>query len=250
MATSASYQATFAGFAKRGIERKQAAALMQLSVQLAMDARDEFWDDLANRQGRLKPLVAASIGPYGAYLTGGAEYSGDYGLTLQQLMDFHAPRLEVLAASGADVLACETIPSLLETEALVRLLEENVQLAAWVSCSCGDGLRLWHGESLSEVVELVNQCNTVVATGVNCTAPHWVESLLLSVADLSTKPLLAYPNRGEQWDGVNMCWVEGSGVETFDSLVPRWYAAGARLIGGCCRTTPADISAIATSITR
>jgi homocysteine S-methyltransferase len=127
-------------------------------------------------------------------------------------------------------------------------LEGYPHLPAWVSCSCGDGLRLWHGEPLSAVVELVNGCDTVVATGVNCTAPQWVESLLLSVADLSTKPLSAYPNRGEQWDAEAMCWVEGSGVKGFDVLAQRWYAAGARLIGGCCRTTPADIAEIAAAL--
>ena len=218
---------------------------MRLSVEVAIDARDQFWNEHAHGSGRQRPLVAASIGPYGAYLTGGAEYSGNYGLTLAQLMEFHAPRLEVLVGSGADLLACETVPSLLEVEALVRLLEQFGHPAAWISCSCQDGLRLWHGELLREVIELANACEGVVAAGVNCTAPQWVESLLLSVRDSARLPLLAYPNRGELWDAAAMCWIEGSGVAGFNELVPRWYGAGARLIGGCCRTTPADIAAIA-----
>lgn len=250
VATSASYQATFEGFDRKGIGRAEAARLMRLSVALAMEARDQFWADAANRTGRLRPLVAASIGPYGAYLANGAEYSGDYGLSRQQLMDFHAPRLEVLAQSGADLLACETIPTLLEVEALVRVLEEFPGVYAWLSCSCGDAARLRHGEPLVEVVKLANACEQVVAVGVNCTAPHLIEPLLQSVHATAKKPLMAYPNRGEGWDPIAKCWIAGSGVEKFDELARRWHAAGARLIGGCCRTTPADIQEMAAAFGR
>lgn len=246
--TSASYQATFVGFARRGIEHDDAARLMRLSVELAMDARDRFWADAANRVGRRKPLVAASVGPYGAFLANGAEYTGDYGLSLQELIDFHQPRLEVLAQSGADLLACETVPSLLEVEALVHVLGELPGVAAWISCSCGDEMNLWHGEPLRAVVEVVNACDQVVAVGVNCTAPHLVEPLLLSVQGIVQKPLVAYPNRGEGWDAAAKCWVAGSGVDEFSRLAQSWYAAGARLIGGCCRTTPQDIATMAATL--
>jgi homocysteine S-methyltransferase len=250
VATSASYQATFDGFARRGLSHDEAAALMRLSVDLAIQARDRFWDEPAHREGRIKPLVAASVGPYGAYLTGGAEYTGDYGLSLKQLVDFHAPRFEVLANSGADLLACETVPSLLEVEALLRVIEAFPNVSVWLSCTCADGIHLAHGEPLADVVSMVNENKQIVAVGVNCTAPRWVEPLLLSVREMTEKPLVAYPNRGEQWDAVAMCWVEGSGVDEFAELALRWYAAGARLIGGCCRTTPDDITAMAAALGR
>jgi homocysteine S-methyltransferase len=250
VATSASYQATFAGFARRGFGHDEAARLMRLSVELAIEAREAFWDEQGHRARRQKPLVAASVGPYGAYLTGGAESTGDYGLTLQELVDFHRPRMEVLASSGADLLACETVPSLLEIEALVRVLAEFPHVHAWLSCSCRDGEHLCHGEPLADVVALANSCEQVVAVGVNCTAPQWVEALLMSVRATSTKPLLVYPNRGEGWDPVAMCWIGESGVKEFDELALQWYGAGARLIGGCCRTTPADIAAMAAAFGR
>ncbi len=96
--TTASYQATFEGFARRGLDHEQAAELMRLSVRLALEARDAFWAEPANRAGRVRPLVAASVGPYGAYLADGSEYRGDYGLSVAELMDFHRPRMAVLAA--------------------------------------------------------------------------------------------------------------------------------------------------------
>ena len=250
VATSASYQATFKGFARRGLDAGAAVALMQLSVELAIQARDAFWAVSEHRVGRLRPLAAASVGPYGAFLADGSEYRGDYGLSLDELMEFHRPRMAVLANSGADLLALETVPSLLEAEALVRLLPEFPNAYAWLSCSCADGTHLSHGEPFSAVVKLANECEQVVAVGVNCTAPEWIESLLLSVQTIARKPLLVYPNRGEGWDPVAKCWISATGTDDFQALAQRWVAAGARLIGGCCRTTPADIEAMAAALGR
>lgn len=244
VATSASYQATFAGLARRGLSAAQAAELMLLSVRLAQEARDQFWAIPDHRAGRLCPLVAASIGCYGAYLADGSEYHGAYGLSRQQLQDFHGPRLAVLARSGADLLALETLPCLLEGEALVRLLAEFPDVPAWLSFSCRDEERVHNGERLAECVALANECPQVVAVGLNCTAPHLVEGLLRSLAGVTNKPLLAYPNSGEGWDAGARRWLPASSWNWGDAAVG-WYRTGARLLGGCCRTTPATIREIA-----
>lgn len=254
VATTASYQATFPGFARRGLRHDQAAGLMRLSVTLACNARDqvlEEWKletDVTTPHRRHALLVAASIGPYGAYLADGSEYQGDYGLSVEALMDFHRPRMAVLAASGADLLACETIPCLAEGEALVRLLAEFPGTPAWLSFSCCDEEHVCHGERFADCVALANQSDQIVAVGVNCTPPRFVERLLHSAAGEIAKPLLAYPNSGEAWDAANHCWVAGTGATDFAEPARRWYAAGARLIGGCCRTGPEDIRAIAQAL--
>lgn len=252
VAISASYQATFEGFARRGLKAEQAAGLMRLSVQLAMEARDQFWAEPANRVGRLRPLVAASVGCYGAFLHDGSEYRGDYGLAIAQLIDFHRPRMAVLAASGADLLACETIPCLVEGEALIRLLAEFADMPAWLSFSCCDEQHLCHGEPLAEAIALANQSEQVVAIGLNCTPPHYVAGLLRAVAGVTAKPLLIYPNSGEVWDAATNSWLPGTGLErtAFAGQARHWFRLGARLIGGCCRTTPADIQQIARTLRR
>ena len=242
--TTASYQATFAGFARRGLGHDETAALMRHSVELALAARDHFWADPANRLGRQRPLVAASIGPYGAYLADGSEYRGDYGLSTAELKDFHHPRMAVLAASGADLLACETIPCAEEGEALVQLLAEFAPLPAWLSFSCRSGSEVADGGLFAEAAALANRSEQVLAVGVNCTAPRYVEDLLRAAAGVTAKPLLCYPNSGEAWDPLHNCWVGSSGVTDFRAPAVRWRAAGARLIGGCCRTTPDDIRAL------
>jgi homocysteine S-methyltransferase len=254
VAITASYQATFAGFAQRGLAFDQAADLMRCSVQLAQAACADYWHTVGqaptSTSGRqkLKPLVAASIGPYGAYLADGSEYRGDYGLSVAELRDFHRPRLKVLVEAGADLLACETIPCLAEAEALVQVLAEFPQTVAWLSFSCSDGTHICHGEPLAEGAALADRAEQIVAVGVNCTPPRFVESLLRRAATVTAKPLVAYPNSGERWEAVTNCWLPGSGVTEFGEPARHWYAAGARLVGGCCRTTPADIHTIALAL--
>lgn len=249
VAITASYQASFEGLAQRGLDHAQAANLMRLSVHLALAARSQFVAQQVHLSSTQippsYPLVAASVGPYGAMLHDGSEYRGDYGLTVEQLMAWHRPRLAVLANSGADLLACETIPSLAEGEALVRLLAKFPNTAAWLSFSCCDGEHVCHGERFADCVALANTSAQVVAVGVNCTAPRYIAPLLLQAAQVTQKPLLTYPNRGERWDATAQCWLPGSGVDDFAAAAQQWIAAGARLIGGCCRTTPADIEALA-----
>jgi len=245
VATSASYQASFTGFADRGLNQAQAAELMARSVCLAQEARDLFWSETT--QGRLRPLVAASIGCYGATLHNGSEYRGDYGLTVAQLIDFHRPRLEILANSGADLLACETIPCLIEAEALVRLLPE-FDLPAWIGFSCKDDEHVCHGETLAACLTLADACDQVVALGLNCTPPRLIAGLLESVTDLIRKPLVVYPNRGESWDAEARCWRGENSMLDWGQAARLWYAAGARLIGGCCRTTPDDIRQMAQAL--
>lgn len=245
VATSASYQATFQELAKRGLDATEAAGILRRSVQLAQEARAEFWKNPTHRQGRLFPLVAASIGCYGASLHDGSEYRGDYGLSVIQLVDFHRSRFDVLARSEADLLACETIPCLAEGEALIRLLKEYSQTPGWLSFSCRDEEHVCHGERLAECIAIAEGCANVVAVGVNCTPPQFVSGLLQSISGVTSKPILVYPNSGETWNAEARCW---RGEASFDWSVRAWRDLGARLIGGCCRTTPAHIAAIARAL--
>ncbi|MCB9274575.1 MAG: homocysteine S-methyltransferase [Lewinellaceae bacterium] len=244
VAITASYQASFEGFEKHGLSRQRARSLMQLSVRLAQEARGQFWEAETEREGRVFPLVAASIGPYGAFLADGSEYRGQYGLSAGELADWHRPRLEALLEAGPDLLACETIPCPEEAEALLRLLEEFPEARAWLSFSCRDGRHLNQGERFTEGARIADACPQAIAIGINCTAPQYITALLGEARRVSSKPLLAYPNSGETWDARRHCWIEGSHANGFGKLPLEWYRAGARLIGGCCRTGPEDIKAM------
>jgi homocysteine S-methyltransferase len=213
VATTASYQAP--------------VELAASSVALAREGAEDYggW-------------VAASVGPYGAVLADGSEYRGDYGLSVSELRAFHRPRLDALVGAGPDVLAVETIPCLTEVEALVAELDA-VGFPAWLSLTC-DGVRTRAGEPVAEAFAMARDCAAVVAVGVNCTAPADVPALV-DLAARTGKPVVAYPNSGEAW--IDRRW---TGPAAFSAAeVKGWVAAGARLVGGCCRVGPAEIAGIA-----
>ncbi|RKT82495.1 homocysteine S-methyltransferase [Saccharopolyspora antimicrobica] len=235
IATTASYQASFEGFAARGIERDEAAKLMHRSVELARLAGDV-------EPGRHR-WVAASIGPYGAMLADGSEYRGRYGRTKRELRDFHRPRLEVLAESVPDVFALETVPDVDEAEALVDALD-GVEVPAWLSFTI-DGDRTRAGQPLAEAFAVADDA-AIIAVGVNCSAPEDVLPAIEIARATTEKPVVVYPNSGEVWDAQRRSWT-GRAAPVAD-LARSWQAAGAQLIGGCCRVGPEDISAIAEAL--
>jgi len=244
-AITASYQATIEGFKKRGLNDQEAIALIQKSVKIAIDARDEFWADETNRAGRSKPFIAASVGPYGAFLANGEEYIGNYGLTEKELMDFHRPRMRALIEAGADMLACETIPSLLEAQAIAKLLKEFPNITAWISFSARDEMHISEGPSFADCLRLLDGNPQITAIGINCTSPKYIPSLIREGKKETDKPILVYPNLGERYDAEKNDWDGHPATGSFGEEAKIWYDAGARMIGGCCRTTPEDIRVIA-----
>lgn len=230
IATTASYQGSFEGFAARGLDHRTAARLLHRSVELA---RDAIPDDGKPR------WVAASLGPYGAAQADGSEYRGRYGLTVRQLAAWHRPRLETLADAAPDVLACETVPDIDEAAALVDLIEEQ-SLPAWLSYTI-DGARTRAGQPLEEAFAVAAGIDQLIAVGVNCCDPADVLPAVQIARQVTGKPVVVYPNSGERW--AHGRWV---GQPTYAAaMVPAWIAAGARIIGGCCRVYPADIAAVA-----
>lgn len=242
--TTATYQATFAGFARRGLDQDGAVRLMRLAVELARDARDEHTATVGGRPA----LIAASVGPYGALLADGSEYRGHYGLSDAALADFHRPRLEVLARAGADLIACETLPSRQEAEVLARLLE-GYGLEAWMSFTCRDDMHDAEGEDIARCARSLESCARIVAIGVNCTHPQFVTQLLRRLHAATARALIAYPNSGERYDATRKCWAD-TAAPALAGWARAWQGAGARIIGGCCRTTPAEIAALRAALER
>ncbi|WP_346623406.1 homocysteine S-methyltransferase [Blastococcus montanus] len=237
VATTASYQATAEGFAAAGVDATEAQRLIASSVGLAREGQGGGW-------------VAGSVGPYGAMLADGSEYTGAYlaGTDVAALRAFHRPRMELLAQAGADVLACETVPAAAEVEALVAEAR-SLGVPIWLSLTTvvdDDGVaRTRRGERVDEVFGMAAGIDEVIAVGVNCTAPAAIGPTVAAAATAG-KPVVAYPNSGEAWDAGARRWTGSAGVPPGD--VPGWVAAGARLIGGCCRVRPADIAALAATI--
>ena len=245
---TASYQASRKGLMSRGLSSWEADQLIASSVALAKQARNEF---MADRQDNsMIPLIAASIGPYGATLHDGSEYTGRYDLDEAGLKAFHHERLSVLDRSGADVLACETIPSLAESRALADLLQD-VETPAWISFSCRDAKHICDGTAIREVAELFREHPTVLAVGVNCTPPEFVTELIGELKSVvPDKAIVVYPNSGERYQAKDNSWHGFVSAEDCAASAVEWQQAGAQLIGGCCRIGPEQIRAMGQALSR
>ncbi|KAL8052859.1 hypothetical protein ABFX02_05G032700 [Erythranthe guttata] len=248
---TSSYQATIPGFLSRGLSMEEAESLLTKSVKIAAEARDKFWASVKWKpeNNHNRALIAASIGSYGAYLADGSEYSGNYGptVTLEKLKDFHRRRLQVLVQAGPDLLAFETIPNKLEAQACVELLEEEkVDIPSWICFSSVDGENAPSGESFEDCLRVINKSTRVCAVGINCAPPHFVLSLIQTFKELTGKAIVVYPNSGEIWDGIAKRWLPSKCFddEKFELFATKWRDAGAKLIGGCCRTTPSTVQRV------
>ncbi|GAA3358419.1 homocysteine S-methyltransferase [Streptomyces antimycoticus] len=256
---TSSYQATYEGFAHRGVGHEEATALLRRSVELARTgaeraaaeratARDQAAGDqaaggdrAADDQAAGQVWVAASVGPYGAMLADGSEYRGRYGLSVAELARFHRPRIEALSAAGPDALALETVPDADEAAALLSAVE-GCGVPVWLSYSiAGETTRA--GQPLRDAFALAAGVDQVIAVGVNCCEPSDADRAVEIAADITGKPVVVYPNSGEEWDATARSW---RGRATFDpGRVTAWRDAGARLIGGCCRVGPERIAELA-----
>ncbi|WP_347548285.1 homocysteine S-methyltransferase [Pseudalkalibacillus hwajinpoensis] len=242
-AITASYQATIDGLKARGLNEQESIELIKKTVVLARKARDDFWEQ--NEQlTRPKPLVAASVGPYGAFLSDGSEYRGDYGVSDDTLAHFHRSRIKALIDAGADLLAFETIPSLQEANVLLSLLEEFPHTYAWLSFSIRNGKEISDGTPLQECSKRFGEIKQLAAIGVNCASPSFVEEVIKEVNSHTKKPVIVYPNSGEVYESSSKTWQGEQSHSELDQDSKRWFQVGARLIGGCCRTRPHDIEEI------
>jgi homocysteine S-methyltransferase len=229
------------GYAEAGLPPERADAALLRSVALARSVVAEF-------PGR-RVLVAGSLGPYGAALHNGAEYTGNYDCNYADLVRFHRERIALLArATGPqapDLLAFETFPSLEEVRAVGEALAPWPGLSAWFSFSCRDSKHVSHGEPVAECASVVAVFPQTVAIGVNCVPPRWLPSLIAELRSASSKPVLVYPNSGEGWDVTAHCWTGTTDPADFGAMAADWFEAGAAIVGGCCRTRPAHIHEVA-----
>ncbi len=232
--TSGSYQATLPGFRKAGMTSTEAENLLRLSIRLAKQARGQ------------SPTVqvAASIGPYGAFLANGAEYTGKYDLDQQGLMEFHDQRWQILASENPDIMLCETVPSLTEATALAQLAVNSNAIPVWISFSCRDGNHISDGTEIRSVIRELHPYAQITAVGINCTPPKFLPELIPRIRLETDKPIVVYPNSGESFDANSRTWSGSQAIDDFATQAAVWRQLGASIIGGCCRVTPAHIASL------
>ena len=240
-----SYQASMPGLMSCGYSEKESEALIRRSVELFLEARDEWWEKEGRTAGRVWPLCLAGMGPYGAYLADGSEYTGAYQVSDDELYAFHARRAGLLLDAGADILLFETQPSLHEALLEARIAEE-MGVDYWISFSCRDGKHNGKGEPVAECAAALSQDHPhLKMIGVNCTKPEYIESLIRCLRSGTELPIAVYPNSGEVYDPVTKTWTHAGGDLDFGTYALRYMAAGASAVGGCCTTVEKHICQVA-----
>ena len=235
------YQANIQAFEKVGYSEKEARNLIKKAVKIAQKARDDY----ENRTGKHN-YIAGTIGPYGAYLANGSEYRGDYELSTKEYQQFHLPRIEELVNAGVDILAIETQPKLDEVLAILELLKEKYpQQKVYVSYTLSDDDTISDGTPLPRAIHALEDYSQVIAVGINCVKLELVEPALKNMKEITDKHLIVYPNSSAVYDPKSKTWSQPKTSATFEELIPNWYEAGARIIGGCCTTGPKEIKAVA-----
>lgn len=242
--TCCSYQATIPGFVEAGYSEVDAEALIRKSIEIVKETREQWWKESGEKKGAEYPVVAGDIGPYGAYLADGSEYSGSYELTKDEYKDFHRKRIEILRDSGAEIFAVETCPKLAEAEAVGELLEE-MGCDFWASFTFKTPTKISDGTDIEEVAKTMSKFSHLKAIGVNCTPPEIVSDIILNYRKYTDIPVCVYPNSGEVYDGIKKVWNGAPDGKSYVDRAKDWERVGASFIGGCCRTSPDDIRAVA-----
>lgn len=239
---TASYQASFKGLMENGYSEAEAEAVIQRSVELFLEAREEW---MSQHTDRTAPLCLAGIGPYGAYLADGSEYRGHYGVSDEVLYAFHQKRAEVLWKAGADLLLFETQPSL--HEALIEAeIAEKLQADYMISFSCADGIHTNEGQKVSECTAILSQGHPHLhMLSVNCTKPKYISSLIHELKKGTDLPIAVYPNSGEIYDPATKTWErDDEDTTSFEDYAFRWMCDGASAVGGCCTTVEKHVRQI------
>lgn len=240
LAITDTYQANVPAFIKNGYSKQEAHSLIQRAVALAKEARDEYQQETG-----IYNYVAGALGPYGAYLANGSEYTGDYHLSAIEYQQFHRPRLTDILTVGVDVIAIETQPRLDEVLAELDLVKELApDTLCYVSFSLKDSTRLPDGTPLAVAARTVAKYPNVFAVGVNCIPLEEVTAAIETVHQVTDKPVIAYPNSSATYDPTTKTWSYPHGRRSLVDYLPQWLAAGLTIIGGCCTTTPQDIAAL------
>ena len=185
-------------------------------------------------KGKQEKFVALDIGPCGKLL----KPYGD--LAFEDAVALFAKTVKLGVENGVDCILIETMGDSYETKAAVLAAKENSSLPIFVSCAYGEDGKLMTGASPEAMVALLEGLR-VDAIGVNCSyGPKQMQGVVERLLVSSSLPVLVKPNAGlPNADG-------GYDVDEkqFAESMAEFAKKGARLLGGCCGTTPAHIAAL------
>ena len=162
----------------------------------------------------------------------------------QLLLDAYREQAEALISAGADLIGVETMMGVNECVAAIEAIRSLGDIAVICTLSVQSDGKCYFDGSVFEAAELLEALGAD-AIGVNCsTGPDQLESVIRTLKNTCTLPIIAKPNAGmpKISDSGEAVYSMESGE--FAQHMERLVEAGASLIGGCCGTTPEFIEAL------
>ena len=228
-------------FGANGLHYSEAelSEIVRAGVRLAVEAREEA-DRLDG--GKRERFVALDIGPLGVLLK-------PYGtLEFERAVEYFGEIVRIGAAAGADCILIETMSDSYETKAAVLGAKENSTLPVFVTNTYDASGKLMTGASPEAMAAMLEGLG-VDAIGMNCSAgPDRMLPIVRRLVAATSLPVIVNPN-------ADLPRVDESGRTVYD-LAPQDFAekcldiaeAGARILGGCCGTTPDYIRALSEAL--
>lgn len=216
-----------------------AEKLVKAAVACAKEAIRAFEADHAGEPAAAEPhLIALDMGPTGRLMAP----LGD--LTTETAVEAFGASVRAAAEAGADLVAVETMNDVSEARAAVlaaKTYAEGMPVIATVVFS--EQGRLLTGTDVSSVVVSLASLG-VDALGLNCSlGPDKMKKMVPALASQSPVPVSVSPNAGLPIT-VNGVTTYPCGPDDFTREMLEVYHAGARVLGGCCGTTPEHIAAL------
>ncbi|AQT67534.1 Bifunctional homocysteine S-methyltransferase/5,10-methylenetetrahydrofolate reductase [Anaerohalosphaera lusitana] len=187
-------------------------------------------------------LVAGSIGPLGREIV---DFGPD---SVDEIRGIFAQQAKALADAGADFLMLETFSNPDELAVAVEAAASVCDLAIVAQIAVSELNKTVYGKAIDEAVGQIAEMDAVTAVGLNCAVgPVGMLAGLQAIREVTDKPISIVPNAGmpKEIDGRTMYM---STPEYMSEYAKRFFENGARIIGGCCGTTPAHIREIAKAV--
>lgn len=185
--------------------------------------------------GKQEKYVALDLGPTGKLL----KPYGDF--AFEEAVETFAKIVRLGLKYGVDLVLIETMGDSYETKAALLAVKENCDLPVLVSCAYGEDGKLMTGASPEAMVALLEGMGAD-AVGINCSlGPKQMYSTVERLLRAASIPVLVKPNAG-------LPIVDGDSTrydvdeDGFAEAMAEFVKLGARLVGGCCGTTPAYIT--------
>ena len=162
----------------------------------------------------------------------------------QLLLDAYREQAEALISAGADLIGVETMMGVNECVAAIEAIRSLGDIAVICTLSVQSDGKCYFDGSVFEAAEILEALGAD-AIGVNCsTGPDQLESVIRTLKNTCTLPIIAKPNAGMPKISDSGEAVYSMEAGEFARHMERLVEAGASLIGGCCGTTPEFIEAL------